>query len=268
MPDKTIRTFTDLSLIRVPNWPLDEKVVQRLMEDIRLRLARGEPPQITPILVAPCGDDPKLFELGDGLHRLTALKRLNLPVEAEVRPEPFKPGEVNRIRAGSLINRKRVNPFELDEIMTRHRRDLKFATWKEAAADLGIPASTLSSITCVKRIPEDLRPKVEPLGPTVVRSIARLKTRADMERAIDFAVGTDGKPLPKDKVELFIKQEIKQEKPGKEKKVTFTVGQRKIVLYVLKGDKALQASEAARSLADRLKKFPETPPEGWVYIPA
>lgn len=210
-----VREFTDYSLFRFPpgGGDLIESVVTGLMEDFVRRRDRGEPHQLVPGISAPNAENPELLDVGDGRHRFEANRRLEFPFLTQVRPEPFRPGEVNQIRVSSLLKRKKPSPFELCEIVTRHKAELDFAMWKLAADHLGIPTSTMSSITCVRRIPEDLRPSVAAYGPRLVRDIARLKGRAEMERAIKYAAGEGGTPPAVEQVELFIKREINGVKP-------------------------------------------------------
>ncbi|QDV34990.1 ParB/RepB/Spo0J family partition protein [Tautonia plasticadhaerens] len=243
------------------NRPITDEDVADLVEDYQ---RNG---QLQPGIVCPHPDLPGKWLVIAGGRRGHACRIARILFRAEVRDTIPSQAEIIEIRVGENSKRKNLDAFQLCNDITTYKKEKRFTTWAEAGKALGIPASTLSSITCVRRIPPELRPKTERLCGTVVRTIARMPTRADMEELIAKAFDENDQPIPKDRVELLAKQMKEGNKSGRKPR-GFTVkdGGHEAVIKPKPGVSTEDIAKWLEGLAAKLKANKHLPPDGLRFL--
>jgi hypothetical protein len=147
--------------------------------------------------------------------------------------------------------------------------ELTGCTAAEAARQLGCSEATLSRAFGERRIPEQLKPRAELLGPSI-RSLVAAAPLELMPQAIDFALSpkADGRNPTRDQVALFIRQ-LKKNGRRRERKartVTLRINGRPVTLALDERDSANSVAEDLKALASRLAKHAEVPPDGWPFL--
>jgi hypothetical protein len=154
-----------------------------------------------------------------------------------------------------------------EEIAERAGRyiELTGCTAAEAARLLNVSGPTLSRAFGERRIPPDLKPRADQLGPSI-RSLIGAVPAPQMAQAVAFAEtpGPDGKKPTRDQVSLFIRR---LEKPGrpkarKPKAVTLRLNGRTVTLGVGDKDSAYSVAEDLKAIVSKLGKHADVPPDG------
>ena len=225
--------------------------------------------QLVPGWVAP---SPELAEdqrqCLEGNRRLAVARMLGLPFWA------FDLGrvvpEAERIRLTFQHHQCR-RVMSREEIAERAARYIELTSCpaREAAKLLNISGPTLSRAFGERRILPELRERADRLGLSI-RSLIAAAPAACMARALDFAETPDasGKKRTRDQVAEFIHQLKKsgQPKSRKARTVTLRLNGRVVTLTVDDRDSATSVAEDFKSIAARLGKHAEVPPDGWTFL--
>jgi hypothetical protein len=204
----------------------------------------------------------------EGHHRLAACRVLNLPFWAFDLGRWVEEEERIRLHFQHNASRRVMSRQETAEKAARFL-ELTGATAAEAAKHLNVSAPTLSRVLGEKRILPELRERAELLGWTV-RSVVAAAPPAVMKQAIDFALteGADGRNPTRDQVVHFIRQK-KQPDTAKRRPaqpLTLRVGGRIVTLTVGDKDTAFTVAEDLKTIAAKLGKHGDVPPEGWPFL--
>ncbi|WP_169979770.1 helix-turn-helix domain-containing protein [Tautonia rosea] len=222
--------------------------------------------QTFPGMVCPNPNPGKPLLCLDGNRRLAWCLSRDREFMALVLDKPVSRSEALRIKHTSDLKKK----LTLDQIAEDAAALLdEGMTQAEAARLLDRSEATISRALSLSLFPEDERKALLEKGVchSSLSVIAPL-CGEQKAKAISFATtpGPDGKPRKRDELVLFIKR-MKGDKEKRAKQVSFTVGRRKLVVQSLKDDNAGALIEDLKALIDRLRRFPDTPPEGWQYLP-
>lgn len=178
--------------------------------------------------------------------------------------------EEERIRLTFQHNHSR-RVMGRDEIAERAARfiELTGCTAAEAATYLHVSGPTLSRAFGEKRIPPSLKPRADRLGLSIRSLVAAMPVHL-MAPAIDYAETplTDGRKPTRDQVALHCRRLRKngQERNRKPKAITLRLGGRVVTLAVAEGDSAATVAEDLKSIAAKLGKHADVPPDGWPFL--
>ena len=203
----------------------------------------------------------------DGNRRLAVARMLGLKFWAFELKHSVTEQERIRLTFSDNFLRRRMS---IEEIAERAARYVTLAncTQGEAAKHLNISPATLSRAFGDRRIPLHLKERADRLGLSIRSLIASLQMEL-MEQAIEFAETPvpDGKKPTRDQVAVFNRQLKKsgKHKSRKPKAVTLRINGRTVTFGVSEHDSAASVAEDFKSIATRLGKLAEVPPEGWHF---
>jgi ParB/RepB/Spo0J family partition protein len=259
-----LRHFEPELLVSPPDNPIPHPTkVAELRESIR------QHGQLVPGWVCPSPElPPEKRLIIEGNSRRLATQQLGITFWA------FDVGrfvsEEDRIKLTFSHNfiRRRMSIEEIAEKASRFM-ELTGCSANQASTYLNVSPPTLSRAFGERRIPPELKPRADRLVQSV-RSLIAAVPETLMAQAIKYAetpLSDDKKPT-RDQVSLFIRQLKKDGKPKgrKPKAIPLRLNGRLVSITVGEKDNALTVMEDLKSLASKLGKHAEVPPDGWPFL--
>jgi hypothetical protein len=229
--------------------------------------------QLDPGWVCPAPDlaTPRHRLCFEGCGRLIVCRRIGIPFRAfDLGRYADEPERIRRMFAHHGTRRR----WNREVIAAKGARfiELTGATAAVAARELGCSEATLSRAFGDRRIPLELKPKAELLGPSIRSLVAALPSEL-MPQVVEFALAPreDGNKRPtRDQVAAYIQQLRKQAngqaKGRKARTVTLRMNGRVITLAVGEKDSASTVAEDLKALAAGLVKHAGVEPAGWPFL--
>jgi hypothetical protein len=257
--------FFDAQLIVTP----DDNPVYTPAMLADLLASMREHGQLVPGWVCPSPELPEDKRLClEGNRRLAVARLLGLPFWAFDLGR-FAP-EDERIKLSFQHHQSR-RVMSREEIAQRAARyiELTQCTAAEAAKHLNTSGPTLCRAFGEQRILAELKARADLLGLSI-RSVIASAPAECMAQALEFAEkpGPGGRKPTRDQVSLFVRELKKGGKPkGRSaRKLTLRQGGREVTLAVSDKDSAITVAEDLKSIAAKLVKHAEVPPDGWPFL--
>jgi ParB/RepB/Spo0J family partition protein len=264
MPETPVLEFDTASCLPPEdNRPGDRPGIQCLVEGIRANT------QLVPGLICPHPDLPGKYQILDGVGRWFACGRLGIPFRAMLLPAPVPEAERIKLRLQHNVIRRNMTQDEIADDAARYM-SLMQCTQEEAAQELTLSSATVSRALAVRRrIPAELKPMAELVRPSVASMIAALPSVEAMRKAFEHASapGGNGKLPTRDQMTVYVEQ-FKKKKPREARVKTLrgTVEGRKVELGLLPGESTETVIEFLRSLAAKLGKYRDLPPDNLGFL--
>ena len=141
-------------------------------------------------------------------------------------------------------------------------------TQEEAAQELTLSSATVSRALSVKRrIPPELKPMAETVRPSIASMIAALPNAEAMRQAFEHATtpGRGGKLPTRDQMTRYL-EPFKKQREARVKTLKGKVDGRKVEFSLLPGESTDSVIEFLRSLAGRLGKYRDLPPDSLGFL--
>ena len=221
--------------------------------------------QKVPVLLAPDGERPGKYRYIDGHGRGYCLGKLGRKMQAIVLPAMLSETERIEVKFATNAIRRCLSLLEIGMDAARYI-ELAHASQKEAAVRLKVSDTTISrGLSCLRRLPPDIRAEVNRLGHSFASLIASLPSEAAMRQALAFATtaGPEGKKPTRDQL-LRLVNELRGKKKAKAKKgkrLRLRLEDRRFEVELKPGDTPESLMEAFRAAAARLARHKDLPLE-------
>ena len=205
----------------------------------------------------------------DGVGRWYGCGRLGIMFRAMLLPAAVPEAERIKLRLQHNVIRRNMTQDEIADDAARYM-SLMHCTQEEAAQELTLSSATVSrALTAKRRIPPELKPMAELVRPSIASMIAALPTVEAMRQAFEHATtpGINGKLPTRDQMAPYLEQfKKKKQREARVKTLKGTVEGRKVEFALLPGESTESVIEFLRSLAAKLGKYRDLPPDNLGFL--
>jgi ParB/RepB/Spo0J family partition protein len=244
------------------NRPADRPGIKNLIEAIRCNS------QLVPGLVCPHPDTANAYLILDGVGRWYACGQLGIAFRAMVLPSVVSEAERIKLRLQHNVIRRNMTADEIADDAIRYM-ELRGTTQRDAARELLVSPATLSrALTTTRRVPGELKHLVEQVRPSVAAMIASLPNANAMREAFTFATtaGPEGRPTRECVARYIERFKDNTSRGPKPKTLKGEIDGRTIQLSVEPDDTGEVLIDFLRALAEKLKKYKESPAESLGFL--